>query len=461
MWRPRSLRPTSSRSRGASLTLLAACLAAASAAPADAEEPTPVTATLGGVVTTSEGGAPQPGVLVEAVSRDATVGAGRTGADGRYEITGLPSRADYRLRMSGAGMETSYWVQRYGDQRVPATISVRIGERITVLDLTIRPLNARLRGRVTGLDGRPLAGVNVAEDVGGGAPPAGPLAYAPRRTTTDADGRYELLVPPGSYRMVAERPDLTRRWLGGVLHPFDPAAGFADVAQNRTREGVDFRLGPRPARSCWAVGGYWITGTVEQPDPSFPPDRDDSCGADLAPPGPLRVANEGQHVLGGQRMDMIEFMLAMGMATEFGGLTPPAVRLVGQSNAAGGIATPQPQPPKATTAPAAAPGTLATAARVPVRRGRFVATTTCPRGTRCSGTLRAVVVRSARSRTATVTVATARVAAGAGRRRTTMRLNAAGRRLLRSSGGTLRATLRWETPGAAARPARTVRLEAR
>ena len=430
---------------------------------AGAAEPTPITATLGGVVTSSDGGGAVPGVLVEAVSRGQAVGAGRTGADGRYEITGLPTRADYRLRMSAPGHETSYWVARWGDQRVPATISVRIGERIAVLDLTIRPLNARLRGRVTGLDGRPLAGVTVAQDVGGGPPPPGLVAYAPYRTTTDADGRWDLLVPPGGYRLVAERADLARRWLGGVLHPFDPAAGFVDVAAGRTRDGLDFRLGPLPARSCWAAGGYWITGTVERPDPSFPPDRDDSCAADLAPAGPLRVANVGPYRVGGQQMDLIEQMFALGMPTEFGGLTPPAVRIAGQSNAAGGIATPAPQTPRPAAPAAAAPGTLATAARVPVRRGRFVATTTCPRGSTCSGVLRAVVTRrtGTRSRSTTVTVASARVAAGSGRRRTTMRLNATGRRLLRVGGGTLRASLRWETAGAPTRPSRSVRLESR
>jgi hypothetical protein len=430
---------------------------------ADAGVPEPVTATIEGRVSTFadeslDALGPLPGALVELLSRGETFAVTRTDADARYRFAGLPSRGDYRLRFSAPGHETTYFHNPYGDPWDTPGTPIRIGEHRTI-DFGLHRRNSTIRGRVTDPAGRPLAGVDVLE-----APPApvvgaGPYAYPEYRTSTDADGRFEMLVPARSLRLLAERPDLVRRWWPGVLHPH-ATMDVLRVPDGQARS-VDFRLEPRPARSCWAAGGFWIAGTTDTPAPSFPPDAGDSCTGALAPPGPLRVANVGPHLVGGQRMDLIEMMEAT-MLPQQDGRTPPRVRLVGQPAPASGAAGTGAAPPRP-SAPAGrpvVPATLTGSTRLAVRGGRFVARATCPRGASCSGELRATVRRVVRRRAQTVTVARRTVRAGTGRRTVELRLNATGRRLLRAAHGPLRATIRWSVPGGS-RTVRSVRLEAR
>jgi hypothetical protein len=462
----RSLRPCPSPPRRL-VGLLAVCAAAVAGVGGSA--PTagaaglgqPLTATIEGTVTQVQGGGPVPLALVEAVSGDTTVGSARADVAGHYAITGLPSRSDYMVRMSAPGYETTLGYLRGSDVFSPFRFDVRIGETYP-FDFSLNRLDGRIRGRVVDLDGAPLAGVSVLENLDHGSRGTGPAAYAEHTAVTGADGRYELPVYAGRWQLLAERPDLVRHWMDD--RPSITMAGFTDVAPGQTVEGVNFRLPPRPTRSCWADGGFWIAGTTERPAPSFPPDASDYCGGPLAPKAPLEVRNEGPFLVGGQHMDMIEQMVAVVLPQSWSGRNPPTVLLKsdGYTGVAQGTPT-APVPKPVASAPAPVRASLGGGSRVRVAGARLTATTIGPKGATCRGALR-VTARGAatRGRRATLTtIASSAVRTVTGTRRTTLRLTPTGRRMLRSGRGRLSATLRW-TPAGGARPAtRSVRLEGR
>ncbi|WP_026909645.1 carboxypeptidase-like regulatory domain-containing protein [Patulibacter minatonensis] len=455
--------PCPSLRRAALLPLVAGLLALGAAGPAGADGlGVPVSATIAGTVTAAQGGAPVPLALVEAVSGDTTVGSARADLAGHYAITGLPSRSDYTVRMSAPGYETTLGYLRGSDVFTPFTFDLRIGETYP-FDFTLNRLDGHIRGRVVDLNGAPLAGVNVLQSLDHGSRGTGPAAIAEPTATTDANGRYDLPVYAGWWYLLAERPDLVRHWIGD--RPSLNGAGAVEIAPGQTVDGVDFRLPPRPARSCWADGGYWIAGTADRPAPSFPPDAGDYCSGPLAPKAPLIVRDQGPFLVGGQHMDMIEQMEAVMMPATWSGRNPPTVRLV--SDGYTGIAQGTPTPPPAVARPSgsAAPvaASLVGTRRVPVRRGRLVATTSCPAHATCRGALTVTVPRvSTRGRkAASLTIASTGTRTTRGTHRTTLRLTSTGTRMLRSAHGRLAATLRWAPAGSTKATVRSVRLESR
>lgn len=180
-------------------------------------------------------GEPVPGVTVAV--QDAPWSA-RTSEDGAYRIWSVaPGTWQLALR-SPAGTSVGE----------PRSVTVKADEVVRV-DLAYEPSesDAVIRGRLSGRDGQPLAGVWLgakAKDAGGRPDPL-PWHMAQLGTTvTDAQGRFELPVArPGLYRIVSGRRELR----ADVLTPtealelqFDPAA--LRIVQGRVVDETGRRL---------------------------------------------------------------------------------------------------------------------------------------------------------------------------------------------------------------------------
>jgi hypothetical protein len=142
----------------------------------------PPTATLRGRVRAPNGEG-IPGVT----ARILAAGAGSpvevvTGADGRFEATGLPpGRATVTL--SGPGFE-----------ELVQEVDLEAGRAGAIEPRLERDLpEGQVRGVVSSFDGAPLQATVTVEPGGASA-------------TTDADGAFQLDVPPGSYSVVVSAP---------------------------------------------------------------------------------------------------------------------------------------------------------------------------------------------------------------------------------------------------------------
>lgn len=154
--------------------------------------------TITGVVTGADD-APLQGVNVSATG-PGTWRSGVTGADGRYELTGLAA-GDYTIAFqpdsfepgSAAGYVREYWDDA-SSQYDADPVTVGAAALVTGIDAQLA-LGGGISGTVAA-DGEPLAGVRVSVN--------GPSWGS---TTTDAVGHYELTgLAPGSYTAWFEMP---------------------------------------------------------------------------------------------------------------------------------------------------------------------------------------------------------------------------------------------------------------
>ena len=124
---------------------------------------------------------PVAGVTVTVTSQDVER-AGQTSADGAFAIDDVPVGRVLILARA-AGYEDATAEARI-DARAPATVDL-------VMKRVIRP--GQLRGLVRSFNGKPLAATIRIEPLGS-------------ETKTDADGMFQIDVPPGAYEVVVAAP---------------------------------------------------------------------------------------------------------------------------------------------------------------------------------------------------------------------------------------------------------------
>lgn len=450
------------------VTLLVAALAGP-VATASADGP-PVGGLQGVAVADDE--TPLAGATVEVRRDDAVVATAVTGTDGSWTVADLPAdERPYGVEVSAPG-HAPRLVGEYDGASLPEPHAYVAAHATTGVPRVVLPrLTATIRGRVVGGDGAPLAGVTVSAVRGGWGARVRQL-----RATTAADGRYAVRVTAGAWSMAADRSDLVTRWTGPTApheRPFPQDAAQQPVAAGEVREGVDFRLLPRPARSCWAPGVpvngrrtlAWIAGAAERPDPSWPPADTDLCGAPHAATQ-ITPQNDGPFVTGGQRMDLMEAYYAAGgdgppiamdrksaeqneletwiaqngdliRAWMDSGLPPPAERPTGYPP--GHPLYVAPARPTTALRPLL---TLPSAVAVP--RDRFTVRNRCSAARPCAGgSLTATVARGR-----AVPVARGRLARSTRSRKVTLRLTSRGRHLLRTK-RSLPVRIAWTASGEA------------
>jgi carboxypeptidase family protein len=117
-----------------------------------------MTASLAGVITSSEGGKPLARARITLTA--ATMPEPRvalTGADGRYEFSRLPA-GTYSVNVSRSG----YVPQQFGERRSlpPATVPVSAGQKVTGIDVALAPAGV-IVGAILDEDGTPFTGARV------------------------------------------------------------------------------------------------------------------------------------------------------------------------------------------------------------------------------------------------------------------------------------------------------------
>ena len=145
-----------------------------------APPPAPVVGSAQGRVT-SDAGEPLAGAHVTATTREGER-TGETGADGRYTIADIPA-GPARIVATATGFE-----EAAGDASINPRTSATTD---LVLKRIIKP--GQLRGLVRSFNGKPLAAT---------------VRVEPRGTeaTTDADGTFQIDLPPGAYDVVIAAP---------------------------------------------------------------------------------------------------------------------------------------------------------------------------------------------------------------------------------------------------------------
>jgi hypothetical protein len=136
-----------------------------------------------GHVTEKKGDKSEPiaGVTVT-VTAQAVERAGTTLADGAFEVADVPD-GHVRIVARAPGYEDAT-VETNVDAHAPAPVEL-------VMKRAIRP--GQLRGLVRSFNGKPLAATIRVEPLGA-------------ETKTDADGMFQIDVPPGAYEVVVEAP---------------------------------------------------------------------------------------------------------------------------------------------------------------------------------------------------------------------------------------------------------------
>lgn len=185
-----------------------------------------------------------PNLIIGAYNLDGTLHASTTSdAAGNYVLVVAPG--DYRIAVSDPSL--TFATLFYG-----GATDFRSAQRLTVnadvsgIDVTL-PRGGHVSGTVRNNTAQPLAGMTV-----GAYDEAGVLVAS---ATTGADGRYELVVAPGTYRLVAFDPTLNfaTSYAGGATS-YETAAPIAVVADATITADFVMRRGVR------------VTGTVSTPN---------------------------------------------------------------------------------------------------------------------------------------------------------------------------------------------------
>ena len=179
-------------------------------------------------------GDPVEGATLRAVGRlDESVSWGQavTDADGRYEVGGI----------SPGTFQVS--VQPMGALVAPPAEEVQVEAGVRIDDVDFELLTGSIvRGRVTWKDtGDPVPDTTIYAGAGG---ELGGVSVA----ETDADGFYQLRVPPGEHRVMWTGPRVETRGA-------EPAQGYEiTIAADEAREGFDFVLSRKPTIEITVLG---------------------------------------------------------------------------------------------------------------------------------------------------------------------------------------------------------------
>lgn len=189
-------------------------------------------------------------------------------ANGRYTVKGLPA-GNYRVLLSpewGSGYKYTWYY--WADTRAKAlVVPVGYGQAVTLRRQGfVAP--GTLSGQVLNAAGAPLEGISV--DVSGKYPAFLGGCDSPMCATTDAEGRYSIRVPGGTYKPLASD------YRGRVATAFSGNVGTSRLATPVTVSEsapatLDFRM----------VRGLTITGTFETTSPSWQLGRVFTASGDL------------------------------------------------------------------------------------------------------------------------------------------------------------------------------------
>jgi hypothetical protein len=386
---------------------------------------------ISGVVTDPVG-SPLVGATVAAIDGGghAAGSGGTTGVDGAYQISNLEP-GSYTVRF-GPPWASDYLGTDFAGPVVVAASATTAGINAKLAHLGV------ITGTVTDSAGHPLAGIIASLAPPGFAPVGGVPQHG---SATDAQGRYTInLVAPGVYSVYFSGGSYVAQYYGGASS-LDAAATIV-VSGGTTATGIDARM---------QQGGA-ITGTVT-----------DRLGAPLSalvqavvPHGPLagRTITEasGRYTLGnlapGSYIVSFQALQLVPLGQYYNGRTSPdaadLVTVVAGATTTGvdaRLTAALPLPPLPPSSVGVLPGTFAVSLGGALRIGLR-----CTGPASCLGTasLSAASPASAagRRRARRVTIGTTRFRLAAGRHGSfRLRLNAAGRVLLRGHGGRLRATL--------------------
>jgi hypothetical protein len=141
--------------------------------------------------------------------------------DGAYELI-VSGAGRYRVSASLYGGDLFSWSTTIDIPQVPEFL----------LDIAV-PVG-RVRGRVTNRDGAPIAGLTVR------TARQGDDESSHSRTHTDSDGRYELLVTPGSVTVIVGGNDWP--WLETASSWIEERVSDLVLAANQELDGIDFVL---------------------------------------------------------------------------------------------------------------------------------------------------------------------------------------------------------------------------
>jgi hypothetical protein len=224
------------------------------------------TATIRGLVTDRETGAPVSGVLVLVVpvtaegdmiftapdQRRRTQYSRRTGSDGSYEIAGvLPG--SYRVTFIPSDVPALHLTQNFGDEGPVTPLRARPAARLTLgAGQTKNDVSAALsrglaiEGRVIDERGEPVANADVVASVADGPAYVG-MAGRPR--STDDRGAFRVFgLSAGAYRVCAHPGPESLPTVGnadrlvGACHPEEGGSGRAVTLTSKDVSGVVIQL---------------------------------------------------------------------------------------------------------------------------------------------------------------------------------------------------------------------------
>ncbi len=189
-------------------------------------------------------------------------------ANGRYTVKGLPA-GNYKLLLSpewGSGYKYTWYY--WADTRAKAlVVPVGYGQAVTLRRQGfVAP--GTLSGQVLNAAGAPVEGISV--DVSGTYPAFLGGCDSPMCATTDAEGRYSIRVPGGTYKPLAgdHRGRFAAAFSGNV--GTSRLATPVTVSESAPAT-MDFRL----------VRGLTITGTFKTATPSWRMGRVFTASGDL------------------------------------------------------------------------------------------------------------------------------------------------------------------------------------
>lgn len=213
-------------------------------------EPGRITGTI-----TGPGGAPLQGASVSAYRVNCRSGcaavSATSGADGRYEVRDVPPDTYHLLIQVGHGFVAEYYLNVV-DPADATPVVVTPGGTLADVNAQLEH-GGHLTGTVTGREGRPLKGIEVAVY---GKVPSGWRHLG--LTHTDSDGKYDAAgtdgLLGGTYRLRFvdySEPGYVTEFLNNA----DTLRGAADVvmAENETVAGLNVRMAwPRKLRNLEA-----------------------------------------------------------------------------------------------------------------------------------------------------------------------------------------------------------------
>lgn len=220
-------------------------------------------ASLSGKIT-SPGGAPLQDICVNALpvaDNGPSPGQARTGADGRYTVTGLAT-ATYHLWFSSCGAANSVaeWWNNKADQTTADSITLAAGDTATGYDAELAP-GATISGRVTATGGARLERACVTASKTGSA----------WGVMTNAQGEYAITrLPAATYTVQfagCSAGDYVTEWWNDK--PSQTTADPLRLEEGATQPGIDGALAATDRQAPDTFIGDGPSGTTDRTSATF------------------------------------------------------------------------------------------------------------------------------------------------------------------------------------------------